>query len=218
MSNHNGLLRLKSLREKNEATAEQMARDRSRFDALRDRKPVASISSFNLFQTPQDIASRLAEMLEPKPGSSILEPSAGLGRLVRAVGVRGFDWTMVDSSQDCCSELYKFGSGRVICGDFLECDLGRLGGNLFDRIIMNPPFKLGRDIKHVRHALGLLAPGGRLVGLCYDGARQNKQLRPIVDTWEVLPTGSFKSEGTSASVAMFSITVRANQDMPRCVL
>ena len=57
---------------------------------------------------------------------------------------------------------------EVYCADFLQClpelgigdqhftELGR-----FDRIIMNPPFKSGLDLKHIGHALRFLNPSGR---------------------------------------------------------
>jgi len=69
--------------------------------------------------------------------------------------------------------------------------------------LMNPPFKMGADIKHTLHAYGLLNPGGVLVGLCYDGVKQNEKLIPLVDSWEVLPAKSFKESGTDANVILF---------------
>lgn len=195
-----GLLRLRHLREVTEAKAEEMDEERARFDALRDREPVRAISSFNLFQTPPEIASQMAAKLGNVDGLRVLEPSAGLGRLVRAVGVRGPEWVLVEQNTDCCAELYRFGL-RLVQADFLGCDADRLGG-LFDCVVMNPPFKLGRDIKHIAHAKTLLKPGGLLVALCFDGVRQNAKLRPVVDSWEVLPADSFASEGTKAGVAM----------------
>jgi 16S rRNA G1207 methylase RsmC len=85
--------------------------------------------------------------------------------------------------------------------DFLEV----APAGTFDAVIMNPPFKMGRDIKHIMHALKFLTPGGLLISLCYDGSRQNKQLRPLCDRWNVLPSGTFKSEGTGASVVLLTI-------------
>jgi len=199
-----GLLRLRHLREVTEAKAEEMEQERTRFDALRKRKPVRAVSAFNLFQTPPGIASMMADRLGDVNGLRILEPSAGLGRLVHAVGVHGPDWRLVEQNADCCAELYRFGL-RLVQSDFLDCDAARLGG-MFDCIVMNPPFKLGRDIKHIAHAMKLLKPGGRLVALCFNGKRQNEKLRPLVDSWDVLPPGSFKSEGTNASVALVTFT------------
>jgi len=71
---------------------------------------------------------------------------------------------------------------------------------------MNPPFERGADIGHIKHALGHLKPGGKLVALCADGPRQREALQPLTDTWETLPAGSFASQGTGVNVAMLTIT------------
>ena len=76
---------------------------------------------------------------------------------------------------------------------------------MFDKIIMNPPFINGADIKHIEHAMGFLKPGGRLVALCANGPRQRYKLMPHADTWEELPQGSFKDSGTMVNVAMLTI-------------
>jgi 16S rRNA G1207 methylase RsmC len=93
---------------------------------------------------------------------------------------------------------------RLIARDFLEVTPEDAGGP-FDAVCMNPPFKQGTDVKHIRHALGMLKPGGLLVSLCYDGEKQNRVLKPIADTWEILPSGSFKSSGTMASVILLTM-------------
>lgn len=61
------------------------------------------------------------------------------------------------------------------------------------------------DIRHIRHALTLLRPGGRIVALCYAGPRQraafeNRNQWTLTD----LEPGSFRSEGTDAAVAMIT--------------
>ena len=50
---------------------------------------------------------------------------------------------------------------------------GELG--TFDRIVMNPPFDHGADIRHIEHARGKLKPGGRLVAICAAGPRQRER-------------------------------------------
>jgi hypothetical protein len=67
---------------------------------------------------------------------------------------------------------------------------------------MNPPFKMGRDIKHILHARTLLAPSGRLVAICANGPRQRAKLMPIADEWHDLPEGTFKGEGTKVNAAI----------------
>lgn len=97
-------------------------------------------------------------------------------------------------------------------GDFLTTTAGDLDG-AFDRIIMNPPFANGADIKHVLHALDLLAPGGRLVAVVADGPRQQERLRPVIEgrggTWEALPADSFKEQGTSVRTALIVVEARS---------
>lgn len=199
-----GRLRLRHQLEETEAVGEEMAQERKRFqDLAREDRAPRAISAFNLFQTPEEIAAQMVEQLGIVSGS-ILEPSAGLGRIYRAIRAR-YDnpVTLVEINAQCCSELYReIDSDRaatLLQRDFLECELGEFCG-----IVMNPPFKQGRDVLHIMHAIDHLAPGGKLVALCFNGVRQNKRLKPIADTWEVLPDGSFKSEGTRAEVAMMT--------------
>jgi SAM-dependent methyltransferase len=206
-SRKTGIGRLYSLREKAELTAEQMAEGRGRFHALaREDAAPRVVSSFNLFQTPEPLAARLVGMFTS--WGRVLEPSAGLGRLYRAVRAATADpVTLVDVSPECCSELYRATEGdqaaRLVAGDFLTMDAERLGS--FDAIVMNPPFKMGTDIRHVRHALTLLAPGGRLVAIVAAGPRQRAALEPIADQWHDLPAGSFRSEGTDVAAAIVVI-------------
>ena len=74
---------------------------------------------------------------------------------------------------------------------------------------MNPPFANAEDIKHIRHALHMLKPGGRLVAICANGPRQQEALRPLVDEsggeWEDLPAGTFRESGTNVSTALITI-------------
>jgi 16S rRNA G1207 methylase RsmC len=84
--------------------------------------------------------------------------------------------------------------------DFLSLDSQYLG--TFDKIIMNPPFENGVDIKHIKHALTMLKPGGRLVALCANGPRQREAFKDMAEYWEDLPQDSFKEQGTRVNVAL----------------
>lgn len=204
-SRKTGLLRLRHLQEHTEAHAEDMADERERFARLQsDESKPRAVSAFNLFQTPEPIADLMAARLGQR--SRVLEPSAGLGRLYRALRHRSdCPCVLVEQSPDCFAELYRQterdAAAQIIPGDFLAVE----GLGTFDGILMNPPFKRGRDIAHIRHAATLLDRGGRLVALCYDGVRQNRDLRPICTTWEPLPAGSFVESGTRAGVVLLTI-------------
>jgi len=205
-----GIDRLLGLRQANYERAVRQAALAPRFDSIRRALagggPVA-ITGFNLFQTPEPIAARMANILAERigDGARILEPSAGLGRLINAWQLRA-QWVAIEEARECVNSIHKMlkkAKPELKHCDFLESSPAELGQ--FDGVIMNPPFQRGRDIKHIEHAATFLKPGGRLVGLCFDGVKQNKILRPMVDQWEVLPEGSFRSEGTGAGVVMFTI-------------
>jgi len=206
------LSRLYSLRERNESTGIDMMEQKPRFDRLKERHENGTapqaVSAFNLFQTPEPLAARLVALLDPKPGWRILEPSAGLGRILRALQPYSAAETVaVEISPDLCKALYAADLEKVTLrqGDFLTMpDLG-----LFDGIAMNPPFHMRADIRHVLHALTFLKPGGTLAGICMAGREREKQLRPLCRTWEPLPVETFKNEGTKTPAILFSITKRS---------
>lgn len=200
-----GRLRLKHLQEQNDAAGETMSGEAKRFARIAGNEPTRAVSAFNLFQTPEPLAERMADLLDGCAGPW-LEPSAGLGRLYRAArGIYAGPMVLVENSPECARELYEqTGDGaRLVQRDFLACTIDDLGGR-FGAVLMNPPFKQGRDVKHIRHAYEMLAPGGLLASLCYDGVKQNRDLRPMVDTWEPLPPGTFKSEGTRAGAVLLT--------------
>ena len=204
------LSRLHSLRDRNEAAGIDMMEQRPRFAALatrhEDGTAPQAVSAFNLFQTPEPLAARLASLLAPAAGSRILEPSAGLGRILRAlIPYSAAETVAVDVSPDCCRALFAADLARVTLkqGDFLTMTPAQLGA--FDAAAMNPPFHMRADIRHVLHAMTFLKPGGRLAGICMAGPHREKQLRPLCATWEPLPAETFKSEGTKTPAVLFSI-------------
>jgi len=179
------------------------------FDAMREtlRHGVQVVSAPQLFPTPADLADRMVEDADLKPGQNVLEPSAGTGAIIDAIRRKlnhGTAITAVEINPTLAHRLAFFdclGADRVHPKDFLTCN-GDLGQ--FDRILMNPPFANGQDIAHIRHALTMLKPGGRLVAICANGPRQNDQLKPL-GTWEVLPADTFKEQGTSVNTALLVV-------------
>src|SRR5262249_50300561 len=135
----------------------------------------------------------------------ILEPSAGTGALLDALRRRPLGLIgglSVVEINPLLAEALQAKGYTVRCADFLACrdNLGQ-----FDRILMNPPFTHGEDIKHIEHARTLLAPGGRLVALCAAGPRQQAALQPVCEQWIPLPPGSFHEQGTNVNVALVVI-------------
>jgi phospholipid N-methyltransferase len=201
--------RLHGLRDSIRDAAQSQAERAGRFRRIAGRAengtaPVA-VSSWQLFPTPAAVAERMMDAAELAPGLRVLEPSAGTGNLVRAMlarGVRAEDVTACEVSAVVAREFARdFPTVPLVVDDFLEQSAVTLGGP-FDRIVANPPFHRGEDARHILHAAGMLAPGGVLVGLCYDGRAFREELRDICWTHERLPAGSFREAGTRADVVM----------------
>jgi protein-L-isoaspartate O-methyltransferase len=165
---------------------------------------VKVVSAPQLFPTPPELAERMVSLADIRPGHRVLEPSAGTGRILAALpNVRpGGEVVAVEINYNLAKLLEEIADDTRNC-DFLECngDLGK-----FDRILMNPPFSNGDDIKHITHAVNFLAPGGLLVAICAGGPRQHERLKPIAATWEPLPAGTFEESGTGVSTVLLTIT------------
>ena len=174
----------------------------AQFDATKEslKAGIQTVTAPQLFPTPPEIAARMVELAGIEPDHKVLEPSAGTGNILKAIG-NAPDKTAVEINWQLVELLARSGiSGlHIHRADFLECN-GSLGK--FDRIVMNPPFENGADIKHIRHAITFLKPGGRLVALCANGPRQREALRDFATRWEDLPEGSFKTQGTGVNVAL----------------
>jgi len=158
--------------------------------------------TFQQFYTPTEIANEVARMADLEPGQTLLEPSVGTAQLARAAVRFGIFWssiTGVDVDPKRIAELQTEGFKQLICADFLTC---RPGDHLFDRVLMNPPFSMGDDIKHVKHAGNFLKPGGRLVAIV---AASEKNKRWCPGEWVDLPLLSFKQTGTDVNTAIMII-------------
>jgi len=145
----------------------------------------------------------MVELASIDHGNRVLEPSAGTGAILDALpGVDVCETTAVEIDAAIVRGVLTAHEGvhKLVCADFLEWP-GELAK--FDRIIMNPPFNGGADIKHIEHARTLLKPGGRIVALCANGPRQNEKLKPLADFWEELPAGTFA--GTQVRAALLVI-------------
>lgn len=166
------------------------------------RAGVQVVSAPQLFPTPPDVAARLVELAEIEPSHRVLEPSAGTGRLINAISGKGEELVAVEINPDMAASLSRNWQGiKTVCADFLTQN-GNLG--TFDRVVMNPPFENGADIKHIQHARGMLREGGRLVAICADGPRQRAKLMPDADAWIELESGTFAGTGVRAAIAVFT--------------
>lgn len=196
--------------------AEPVASERAQVDAemqavkqqLKQGVAVQVVNAPQLFPTPPDLARRMVALAGVEPGERVLEPSAGTGRLLDALP-GGCEVVAVELNGTLAGHLHR-ADRRVLGMDFMECTAELLGGQ-FDVVLMNPPFAKAADIAHIQHALRMLKHGGRLVAICAGGPRQAQALRPTVEslggTWEPLPAGTFKDEGTGVHSVLLALTM-----------
>lgn len=207
--------------EQRQKYAEQQKAEESPIDALRDtlKAGIQVVTANQLFPTPKETAEYMCDLAGDMIGKRILEPSAGTGNLIDAIrgSVTGFDCLrqltaveingrLADLLSDMRNKtLYANDSNFTIYRmDFLECTPDPCNLGTFDRILMNPPFENGADIKHLLHARTFLKPGGRLVAICANGPRQQEKLKPIADYWEELPEGTFAGTGVRTALLVMN--------------
>lgn len=168
--------------------------------------------TFDFFETPEHVAADMAELLNlnlnPLKLVHVLEPSAGNGRLLRAVKNKyGLD-VRIDAYElnpNCCKKLREDGF-NVTQANFMEIDPLQPPTRI-EGIIMNPPFSNGQDVEHVVHAMDFLKPGGRLVAIVSPAYtfREGKKwdaFRKLLESNKLLvekdlPAGTFKESGTN---------------------
>lgn len=197
--------RLHSLRMENDAAGMAMDELRPRFQAMANRHANGTaphaVSAYQLFQTPMEVARYMAESLCLVPGVRILEPSAGLGRLIDAASLFQARVTAVEVAPQLCRELYtKYPEVKLYQRDFLAMDPE--GTGLFDYVMMNPPFHMRSDIKHVLHARRFLKPGGVLCSIVMNTVHRREALGGIAGKWEDLPAATFKESGTHVETSI----------------
>ena len=155
------------------------------------------------FETPAALAQRMVDEAEIESGMSVLEPSAGAGRIADAIATEvDKDTITVVERMSSLREILELKGYTVAESDFME-HTGQ-----YDRIVMNPPFENLQDIDHVRHAYDQLKPGGKMVSIMSPGpffrdTKKAKEFRDWIEevggTVEALPEGTFKESGTGVA-------------------
>lgn len=187
-----------------DAPAEEVVADALSTGAVIDLRKL-----FQFFETPSQVAKMMVEMALVGPGMHVLEPSAGGGRIVREIESTGASVSICELHDARREALAKEGH-EVLGSDFLAV----APDPRFDAVIANPPFAGGADVRHVRHMLSFLRPGGRLVSIMspawtFRTAKLHADFRNMVQdrwaTWQLLPAGTFRAEGTDVSVGILAV-------------
>lgn len=164
---------------------------------------------FQYFPTPKELARKMVEMADIKPGDVLLEPSAGQGAIVDHFPMENTKLLM-ELSPDNAKVLTDKGY-TVNVMDFLQFN----NQSVVDKIIMNPPFTLQQDISHILHAFDILKSGGILVSIASESPffRENKKSVAFREFLEqnnaeitVNDDGAFKESGTMVKTRIVKIT------------
>lgn len=172
---------------------------------------------FQFYETPEVLAQRMVALADMRTAFAVLEPSAGHGAIANAImraSTRPVMMTCIEVDPSKAAVLHAQG---------LACHIADFMGYKspdpvaeYEAIVMNPPFSNRQDIKHIRWALQMLAPGGRLVAICSAGPGRESMLRfgasPIdrivpykTDIWEELPADTFKASGANVRTILMRI-------------
>jgi hypothetical protein len=183
---------------------------RDRAKIVEQEMSVRTGGSQAFWPTPYPLARRMVEEANIQPGMSVLEPSAGTGRLADMIKkLTGIAPICVELFLVCSAVLKEKGY-EVIKIDFC----GYEPGLYYDRILMNPPFADSKDVDHVQHAYRLLAPGGRLVAIMSEHSFFSSHrvdaafcawLEDVGGTSEQLPADTFNSSGTGVQTRLVII-------------
>lgn len=167
------------------------------------------------FYTPESLAAQMARMLQIKPEDRVLEPSAGYGALAKAANRFTVNVDCIENDPEAVKHLRAF-SYRVVEADFLSVDPP---SDKYDKVIMNPPFAKGQDIKHVLHAFEFLKPGGVLVSVMSSSVltattKAARQFRSVINkhgSVTILAYGTFKKSGTNVAAILVMLRKPSEQ-------
>jgi len=174
---------------------------------------------FQAFYTPETVATRLVELANIQDGEFCLEPSAGKGHILRFM-------TEYDCDIDYC-EIMKYETGDITSASN-EWSIGKARvnhkaddfltyepGEVYDKVIANPPFSKQQDIDHVSHMIDCCKPGGRVVTIMSPGFtfRQDKKTKAFRDKLDTcahyetheVESGAFKESGTMVKTVILVI-------------
>lgn len=164
------------------------------------------------FPTPPDVVKRLLQLAQVEGHHTCWEPSAGSGAIADELS-KTPALVYVSEIWYELRQILKLKGHDIISHNCFDVD------RTFDRIVANPPW--GRVAgesapEHIQHYYKCLAPGGRLVALCDEGAfyrdyKEDREFREWLEavggTNEKLPAGSFLNSTRSTGANMRIVVI-----------
>lgn len=179
---------------------------------------------YSKFFTPRNIADIMVDKLDIQMGDFILEPSAGVGNIVKAVYDRGQklygpfqepDFHNIIHPIDICAieiESYYTSLYEVANCVFIQDFLTFKHYIRFDKIIANPPFGNGVDLlAHLFKMFSLLKSGGKLISIIpedFNLGDFNKGLRFMTIEEEPLENWATNKDGSVTRLKLIEVIKR----------
>lgn len=163
---------------------------------------------FQFYATPPELANYLVSIAIANGlnrDSSVLEPSAGQGAIIKAIQERVkttsriYYCELMDINRSVLHQIYNT---FLLCDNFMDIP----AATPFDVIIANPPFNKNQDIDHIRKMYEVCKPGGVIVTIASNSWRQGSQKKQeSFRSWieevgaevEDVQAGAFKESGTN---------------------
>ncbi|SUY92841.1 methyltransferase family protein [Buttiauxella sp. BIGb0552] len=170
---------------------------------------------FNFFPTPAALIARMMKFVSPVNADRVLEPEYGDGRIIRAVLACAPEATVtgVEIREQPLSDLAAMPENvTLLRSDFLSY----APEVKYDAILMNPPFCKRQDVRHVNHALDLLAPKGRLSAVMSAGTKFRSDNMTTAFRARVaalggrildLEEGTFRQSGTNVNTVLVEVVM-----------
>lgn len=171
-----------------------------------EKAPITAVSKdLQFYWTPEPVVAAaidFANIYRRDPSSRVLEPSCGDGRILDGLHKAGCDGFGIEYHAGR-ADVARAKGHAVLTANFLECP----PRPEFDAVVMNPPFYGRHYVKHVRHALKFLKPGGTLVSILPATAHYDH--KELQGDWRDLPVASFAEAGTNVPTGL--LRMRAQQ-------
>ncbi|WP_138469888.1 class I SAM-dependent methyltransferase [Poseidonocella sp. HB161398] len=164
------------------------------------------------YPTPQRVVDTLMREYGDMTGYRVLEPSCGTGNIMDALRAKGAKVLGIEVHAGRAAKARAKGHG-VHIANFLQVPVPDRDSDLYDAVVMNPPFAGKHYAKHVLHAIRFLKPGGVLRAILPVTAREHDLLPAPKsnrwgwnDAWKDLPIGSFREAGTNVNTVIYTYT------------
>lgn len=178
------------------------------------RASTAVSKDLAFYWTPKDVIDRALDAVgiyhpnqysrNDAPAYLVLEPSCGDGRILDELRDRRCRTLGIEVHAGRAAEAKAKGHA-VLTANFLE----QPARPDFDFVVMNPPFVGRHYVKHVRHAVKFLKPGGLLVSILPATAHYDH--KELDGRWTDLPVGSFSEAGTNVPTGLLVIRTKAER-------